>query len=179
MALSADQRFLYPALEGPVTGDDKKVRRVYEFDLKTKSYTGKRRTYRVAEEGFLLSDLTALDQNRLVSLERDNAQGTDARHKRGFVVNLDRTGPDGGLAKRDVVDLLRLADPAKISLPGRQGDIGLGDPFSMPYITIESVLPLPGERLAIVNDTNFGSTGRNPSLPDYSDLIIVQVPALR
>jgi glycerophosphoryl diester phosphodiesterase len=61
----------------------------------------------------------------------------------------------------------------------RLGDFGLGDPFRMPYQTIEAVLPVGGNRLAIVNDTNFGSTGRNPALPDYSDFIRVTVPGLR
>ena len=60
----------------------------------------------------------------------------------------------------------------------RPGDFGLGDPFKMPYQTIEAVLPVRGDQLAIVNDTNFGSTGRNPSLPDYSDFIRVRVPGL-
>ena len=46
----------------------------------------------------------------------------------------------------------------------------------MPYVTIEALLPMPGDRVAIVNDTNFGSTGRNPGLPDYSDFIVVSVP---
>ena len=49
----------------------------------------------------------------------------------------------------------------------------------MPYVTIEALLPMPGDRVAIVNDTNFGSTGRNPGLPDYSDFIVVSVPGLR
>jgi hypothetical protein len=48
----------------------------------------------------------------------------------------------------------------------------------MPYVTIESVLPLGGNRVAFVNDTNFGSRGRNPNLPDPSDLIVVRVPGL-
>jgi hypothetical protein len=78
-----------------------------------------------------------------------------------------------------VLDQLDIADPALISLPARPGDFGLGDPFKMPYQTIESVLPLGGERLAIVNDTNFGSRGRNPGVDDYSDFIVVHVPALR
>jgi hypothetical protein len=30
-----------------------------------------------------------------------------------------------------------------------------------------------------VNDTSFGSTGRNAGLPDSSDFIIVKVPGLR
>ena len=111
-------------------------------------------------------------------LERDNFQGTAAGHKHGFVVDLRRQAADGTLAKRQVVDLLDLRDPATISLPGRPGDIGLGERFSMLYVTIESVLPVGGNRLAIVNDTNFGSTGRNLTLPDPSDFIIVQVPRL-
>ncbi|MDQ3647335.1 MAG: esterase-like activity of phytase family protein [Actinomycetota bacterium] len=179
MAISKDGRTLYPVLEGPVTGDDPTTRRVYEFDIRSRSYTRARRTYRVASPGYLVSDLTALDRHRLVALERDNSEGTAARHKRGFVVDLRRTGPDGVLVKRDVVDLLDIADPGLISPPARPGDIGIGNPFSMPYVTIESVLPVRGDRLAIVNDTNFGSHGRNPSLPDYSDFIVVRVPGLR
>ena len=49
----------------------------------------------------------------------------------------------------------------------------------MPYVTIEAVLPTGGDGLAIVNDTNFGSRGRNPSRPDDSDFIEVAVPGLR
>jgi glycerophosphoryl diester phosphodiesterase len=49
----------------------------------------------------------------------------------------------------------------------------------MPYVTIEAVLPTGGDRLAIVNDTNFGSTGRNPARADDSDFIEVRVPGLR
>ena len=49
---------------------------------------------------------------------------------------------------------------------------------SKPLEEIEAVLPIGRDRLAIVNDTNFGSTGRNPALPDYSDFIRVKVPAI-
>ncbi len=77
-----------------------------------------------------------------------------------------------------MADLLALRDPSGISLPGRPGDVGLGDPFSMPYVTIESVLPLGGGRVAFVNDTNFGSRGRNPGLADPSDFIVVRIPGL-
>ncbi len=179
MAISKDGKTLYPVLEGPVTGDDPHVRRVYEFDLRRGLYTGRRWDYVVSDPAFLVSDFTTLDQHRFVALERDNFEGTAARHKQAFVVDLRRRDPGGALTKRSVVDLLDIADPALISLPGRPGDIGLGNPFAMPYVTIESVLPLRGQRLAIVNDTNFGSRGRNPSLPDYSDLIVVRVPELR
>jgi hypothetical protein len=179
MAISPGGRTLYPVLEGPVTGDDARVRRVHEFDLDAGAYTGRTWTYEVADPSFLVSDLTALDAGRFVALERDNFQGAAARHKQGFVVDLGRREPGTTLAKRPVVDLLDVRDRDLISLPGRPGDLGLGDPFAMPYVTIESVLPLRGERLAIVNDTNFGSTGRNPALADDSDFIVVRVPGLR
>ena len=173
MALAADGRTLHPVLEGPVAGDDPTVRRVYTFDLQRKRYVGGWREYRVARPDLLVADFTLRDDDRYVALERDNGQGLTARHKQAFDVTLTRFGV---LPKRRIADLLDLRDPARISLPGRAGDIGLGDPFSMPYQTIESVLPLDDGRLAIVNDTNFGSTGRNPALPDYSDFIVVATP---
>jgi hypothetical protein len=176
MAISKDGRRLYPTLEGPVASDDQTVRRMYEFDIRSSSYSDRRRTYSVGDPSILVSDLTALDERRLVALERDNFQGDAAVHKQGFVVSLKRTAQNGSMLKRPLVNLLDLADPALISLPARPGDIGLGDPFSMPYQTIEAVLPMDRGRLAIVNDTNFGSLGRNPSLPDYSDFIVVRLP---
>ncbi len=178
MALSEDGETLLPVLEGAVAGDDPLVRRVYEYDIEPGRYTRTRREYRVGDPSSLVSDFTALDRRRYVALERDNLEGVAAAHKRGFVVDLRAERRDGSVAKREVVDLLDLADPAEISLPGRPGDIGLGDPFSMPYQTIESVLPLGEDRLAFVNDTNFGSRGRNPDLPDYSDFVVASVPRL-
>jgi len=179
MAISPDGRTLYPILEGPLADDaDKTIRRLYTFDISERRYAGGYREYRVADPSHLVSDLTALDSRRFVSLERDNFQGPAAEHKKAFVVDRRR----GSLTKREVLDLLAIADPAGISLRGpvRPGDFGLGDPFKMPYQTIEAVLPVGGgKQLAIVNDTNFGSTGRNASLPDYSDFIRVRVPGLR
>lgn len=178
MALSANGRKLHPVLEGAVAGDDRRLRRLYTFDLRTRRFEPGFRSYFVDDPTFLVSDFTLLEGRRFVALERDNFQGTAAKHKKGYVVNL---GPQDGspVRKRQVLDALSIADPAGISLFGaRPGDIGLGNPFSMPYQTIEAVLPIDDDRLVIVNDTNFGSTGRNPSRPDDSDFIDVRVPGL-
>jgi hypothetical protein len=173
MAISRDGRTLHPVLEGPVAGDDPLARRVYTFDLGRRRFRDGWREYRVARPDLLVSDFTARDRDRFVALERDNGEGPAARHKQAFEVTFTR---DGVLPKRRIADLLDLRDRAGISLPARPGDIGLGDPFSMPYQTIESVLPLSRGRLAVVNDTNFGSHGRNPDLPDYSDFIVITTP---
>lgn len=96
------------------------------------------------------------------------------------MVDLDDSDRPGLLRKREVVDLLDIADPREISLIGaRPGDIGLGKRFTFPYVTTESVLPVRDGVLAIVNDNNFGSLGgRNPDLPGYTDFIEVRVPGL-
>jgi hypothetical protein len=178
MAISPDGRTLYPTLEGPVAGDDPLTRRMYQFDIRTRRYAAKRRTYHIDDAGWSVSDLYGLDNHHLLALERDGTQAVTTGHKQAFVVDLNKTDASGALVKREVLDLENVRDPALISLPARPGDIGLGDPFAMPYVTIEAIQPLPGDRAAIVNDTNFGSTGRNPGLPDYSDFIVVSVPGL-
>ena len=71
-----------------------------------------------------------------------------------------------------------MAALAPATTAGASGPLGLGDPFRFPYVTVEAVLPIGGDDLAIVNDANFGSTGRNPGLPDYSDFIVVDVPGV-
>jgi hypothetical protein len=174
MALSADGRTLYPFLEGPLAGDDPLVRRVYEFDVSERRYTRRSSIYRMTAPGTLVSDATAYGRDKLIVTERDNNQGPAAAWKKAFVVDAPGRRPE--LAKRELVDLLDIRDPKRLSLPGRPGDFGLGDPFKFPYVTVEAVLPLDRDSLAFVNDTNFGSTGRNPALPDYSDFIVVKVP---
>jgi hypothetical protein len=178
MALSKDGRTLYPFLEGPLVGDDPLVRHVYEFDLSERRYTGRNWIYRMSIPGTLDSDAVAYSRDQLIVTERDNGQGPDAAWKKAFVIDVPGNRPN--IAKREIVDLLDINDKDGISnSPLRPGDFGLGNPFKFPYQTVEAVLTLSGNELAFVNDTNFGSTGRNPNLPDYSDFIIVKVPGIR
>jgi hypothetical protein len=178
MALSHDGSKLYPILEGPVAGDDPLARRVYEFDVSERRYTGRSWTYRMSIAGTLVSDAVAYRRDQLIVTERDNNQGPAAAWKKAFVIDVPDRRPN--LQKREIVDLLDIKDKDGISLFGaRPGDFGLGNPFKFPYVTVEAVLPVSGNELAFVNDTNFGSTGRNPNLPDYSDFIIVKVPGIK
>ena len=91
-------------------------------------------------------------------------------------------GPDGFLEKRLVLDLLHIRDPRHISLPARAGEFGVGDPFSFPLQSVESLEVLDGERLLIANDNNYPfSDGRWTARdrPDDIEMIVVRVPALR
>ena len=178
MALSKDGDTLYPFLEGPLVGDDPLVRHVYEFDVKTRRYTGRNWIYRMSIPGTLVSDAVAYSKDQLIVTERDNGQGPAAAWKKAFVIDVPNNRPN--IQKREIVDLLNINDKDGISEnPIRPGDFGLGNPFKFPYQTVEAVLPLSGNELAFVNDTTFGSTGRNPNLPDYSDFIIVKVPNIK
>ena len=184
-ARSIDGKTLYPMLEGALRNDpDPRRRIVNEFDLRSGAYTGRTWQYRV-DAGFpdaVIGDFTALDQYRFVLIERDDAQGAEARQKKVYVVDLRRVGPDGYLDKRPVVDLLSIRDREGISLPARPGEFGVGDPFSFPLQSVESLEVLGGERLLIANDNNYPSSDGRWSArdrPDDTELIVVRAPALR
>ena len=187
MALSVDGKTLYPMLEGALRSDavsNPRRRVLNEFDLRTKQYTGRIWNYRVDATfpNAVIGDLTALDEHRFILIERDDFQGAGALQKKIYLIDLRRVDQDGYLEKRLVLDLLDIADPAGISLPARQGEFGVGDPFSFPLQSVESLEVLGGERLLIANDNNFPfSDGRwiARDRPDDTELIVVRAPALR
>jgi len=179
-ALSKSRRYLYASLEGALIGDpDQRRRYIHTFDLRAGEYNDTPLQYRVEAPGNVIGDLTAIDSDRLLLIERDNLQGPAARFKRIYEVDITETGAEGFVSKRLVADLLQIRDPAGISLPARAGDFGLGDPFLFPFQTIESVLPIGDRRLLILNDNNYPfSAGRNPGRPDDNEAIVVHVPGL-
>ena len=185
MAISIDGKTLYPTLEGALRNDvDPRRRIINEFDIKSRVYTGRTWQYHV-DAGFpdaLIGDLTALDEHRLVLIERDDFQGADARQKKIYLIDLRKTDASGVLEKKLVLDLLNIADPNGISLPARLGEFGVGNPFSFPLQSVESLEVLTGERILIANDNNYPfSDGRwiGRDKPDDIEMIIVRVPALR
>ncbi len=185
MAISIDGKTLYPALEGALRNEaDARRRIINEFDIKSRTYTGRKWQYHV-DAGFpdaLIGDLTALDEHRFVLIERDDFQGAEAKQKKIYLIDLRNTDASGFLEKKLVLDLLNIADPNGISLPARVGEFGVGNPFSFPLQSVESLEVLNGERLLIANDNNYPfSDGRwiGRDKPDDIEMIIVRVPALR
>ena len=176
LAIDPGGRTLYPMLERALTTDgDQNRRLIYQFDVARRRYTGRRWQYRVEAPGHSIGDLAALDRNRLLVIERDGAQGPAARFKKIYLVDLRRV--DGGfLVKREVADLLSIRDPSRISQPARPGDFGIGDPFRLPFQTIETLLPLDVRRLLVVNDNNYPfSAGRNAGRPDDNEFVTLEL----
>ncbi len=78
-----------------------------------------------------------------------------------------------------MLDLLSIRDPDGISQFEREGDISLGDLFSFPFQTIESIIPLEDGRLFLLNDKNYPlSAVRNTDEPDDTEAITIRLYAL-
>jgi glycerophosphoryl diester phosphodiesterase len=113
-AISVDRKRLYPVIEGSLRNDpDPRRRIVNEFSLRRGEYTGRTWQYRVDAEfpDAVIGEFTALDEHRFVLIERDDAQGIEARQKKVYLVDLRRIDAAGFLRKRLVLDLLQIRDP--------------------------------------------------------------------
>lgn len=98
----------------------------------------------------------ALDERRVVVIERDTGLGVAAMFRNVCVLDLRDVGSDGFLEKRLAVDLTAIADPNLVSLPAlHAGDVRLGDPFSVVCESVEAVHVIDGDRLLIGCDNNF------------------------
>jgi glycerophosphoryl diester phosphodiesterase len=181
MALSSDGRRLYPMLEGALRGDPDPRRRVLnEFSIGAGEHTDRKWSYRVDAEfpNAVIGDLTAVDRHRYVLIERDDAQGVEAQQKKIYLIDLRRVDSQGYLEKRLVLDLLAIRDDRGVSLPARPGEFGVGDPFSFPLQSVESLELLGRNQLLIANDNNYpGSDGRWTARdrPDDVELIVVRL----
>ena len=172
MALNASATKLYPLLEGALTTDpDGRRLIINEFDIASKSYTDKQFFYQMeatAGSGQAIGDFTAVDDNKYLVIERDSAQGAEAAFKKIFLVDFTQVDSNGNLIKRELVDLLNIADPNNLA--------GTNEPFRFPFVTIESVLPIDDQTLLIINDNNYPfSTGRTPGVLDNNEFIQVRL----
>ncbi len=149
LGLAADGA-LYAMLEKPIDGHSVPV-----FRLDPKGTDLELAfEYPLHARAVAASDLQIVN-GTFVVLERDDTEGDPAGFKRVFAFE-----PDAG-TKRELVDLE--------ALPG----------LTYPFWTIESALPLPGGRLAVVNDNNYPfSCGRHVDAgePDDTELIEIQLP---
>jgi hypothetical protein len=180
MAITPDRRHLYPILEGPTVADGASTRRLaFEFDTVDEEFTGRQWELRTEQPAYMIADAWALDEHRLVVIERDGGRGLNAVFRTVYRVDLRAADVAGVLPKDPVVDLTAIADPALISLPERDpGDVGLGDPFRVTCESIEAIHLLDGAHLLLGCDNNLPNTGRNPTVADDSEFIVVEVPGL-
>ncbi|SOZ18744.1 conserved hypothetical protein, COG4222 [Cupriavidus taiwanensis] len=177
MAISPDGKKLYPLLELPLAGHDGKTLLISEFDIATRRYTGVQYKYRLDDKGTNIGDFILFNAGEGIIIERDGSQGDPNGFKKLFQVTLGK--PGDYVAKSELANLMALRDPSGISAGGAPGDVALGDPFGMPFNTIEDVLVLDATTLLVIDDNNFPfSVGRHvgSKMPDDSEFIQIRLP---
>lgn len=176
MARSPNGRKLYPLLERPLAGGTPHTLLIHEFDLRTRSYTGVRWNYPLDTRGSNIGDFTMFSNNRGLVIERDNSQGSLGGFKSIFEIEMP--APGGNARKVQEIDLLNIRDPFGVSLPASAGDTGLGDPFAMPFVTIEDVVVFDDWTIGVLNDNNFPfSVGRHvgSGAPDDNEFVVLRL----
>lgn len=179
MALNASGTKLYTLLEGPLTPDPNRNRLIInEFDLSTRQYTTQFFSYRMentTESGQAIGDMTAINNEEFLIIERDSNQGPASRFKRIYKINITKLDAQGFVEKQLVADLLNISDPNRLG--GNGTTVVNGQPiFTFPFVTIESVLPLDRQTLLVINDNNFPfSTGRSATEPDNNEFILIRL----
>jgi hypothetical protein len=180
MALNPQGTKLYAMLEGAIKDDVQKKRLlIYEFDLSSKKYTGQVFAYQLENPNYAIGDLTAVNNEEFLVIERDNNQGDSrnpafkapAQFKRIYKINLHKVNQAGFVEKELLVDLLNISDPNGIGGNGTKNGA-----FVFPFVTIESVLPLDERTLLVINDNNYAdSIGRIPEQIDNTEFIRISL----
>jgi glycerophosphoryl diester phosphodiesterase len=172
MALTPDGSKLITLLEKPLTDGEDQVLLMHEFDLNSKSYTGVRYKYPLAAKGQAIGDFVLFAADKGWVIERDKSQGSLTGFKMIYQITLNGNG--NRVTKNIAVNLLNIADPDHI-YEGELGDVGIGDSFGFPFVTIEGVVVLGNNQLGVLNDNNYPfSVGRHGGQPDYNEFIILE-----
>jgi glycerophosphoryl diester phosphodiesterase len=176
MALSTDKKHLLPMLQKPLTDGLANTDLIFEFDLAGKQYTGKRWFYRLEPRGVSIGDFQMFDDVTGATLERDNSQGD----LNGFkaVETFQFGAPQNYVTKHESVNLLAINDPFGLSLPGEPGDVGIGQNYAFPYVTIEDLIIFDPFTIGVINDNNFPfSLGRHLGTgePDDNEFIVLRL----
>ena len=197
MAASKDGSKLYALLEGALWDvtrkanenlDGKDYLRVLEFDVKSQSWTGRHWKYLLEGNSHAIGDFNMIDDTTGLIIERDNGEGmadkacpegqkrTDcfhdiARFKRVYKVELTDANAGGPLRKIGYIDLLNIADPAKLARKPLNNGV-----LAFPFFTIENVDIVDSAHIVVGNDNNLPfSSSREPNQADDNELVLLEV----
>lgn len=168
LAISPDKTKLYPLLEGTVIGDTPGLLRIHQYDVASRAFEGLVGYYRMESPNNAIGDITVINDNEFLVIERDNGQGPTAAFKRIYKIDFSQPDPNGVVAKEEVVDLLNIQDPDDLNGDG-------STTFTFPFQTIEDVLVLDANTILVANDNNYPfSIGRPPAI-DNNEIIVLEL----
>jgi hypothetical protein len=170
MDLAGDNKTLVSILEGTVGGDTPRMLRVLRYDTSAGKWLPGTLIYERDADTTSVTDMSLIEGNRFVVIERDDQQGDAARAKRVYSIDLDRAVPGKPLQKKLVIDLLSIGNARGLALTAP------GAPFRFPYLTTESIQVLDRKHVVIVNDNNYPATGgRGASVKDATEWIWLEL----
>ncbi len=169
--LAGDNQTLVTILEGTVGGDPAKTLRVLRYDTAAGKWLTPTLIYELDPDTSSVTDMSRIDGNRFVVIERDDQQGDLARAKRVYSIDLDRAAPGKPLQKKLVIDLLSIGNSRGLVVTSPAGA-----PFRFPYLTTESIQVLDRKHVVIVNDNNYPATGgRGANVKDATEWIWLEL----
>ncbi|NJM45083.1 MAG: glycerophosphodiester phosphodiesterase [Alkalinema sp. RU_4_3] len=168
MAISPDKTKLYPLLEKTVAGDPAASLRIYEVDALTGKFQGIKGFYKMDNAANAIGDMTVINANEYLVIERDGGQGADAKFKKIFKIDLSQKDASGFFAKVEIADLLNIHDGSDLNRDG-------STVYKMPFVTIEDVLVIDDRTILVANDNNYPfSLGRPPAI-DNNEMVILSL----
>jgi len=163
-AMNASKTKLYALLEGTVVGDPAGALRINTFDIATKKFEGLTGYYKLQDPANAIGDMTVINDNEYLVIERDGGQGDLAKFKKIYKVDLSKQDAKGFVTKEEVADLLNIPDPLDLNKDG-------STTYRMPFVTIENVLVIDANTILVANDNNYPfSIGRPPGI-DNNEIV--------
>jgi glycerophosphoryl diester phosphodiesterase len=167
-AMNPDKTKLYELLEGPVVGDPTSSLRIQKLDVATKQFEGLVGYYKLENTANAIGDMTVVNDNEYLVIERDGGQADLAKFKKVYKIDISKKDANGFVAKEEVADLLNIPDPLDLNKDG-------STTYRMPFVTIESILVLDANTILVGNDNNYPfSIGRPPGI-DNNEIVQISL----
>ncbi|MFM6367144.1 MAG: esterase-like activity of phytase family protein, partial [Dolichospermum sp.] len=172
-AINTSKTKLITALEGVVTGDSatNDVLRIYEFDLTSKTF-GTQYKYKLEKtsNSQSINDLTAINDNEYLVIEKDRLTGAAADFKRIYKINLTQVDANGFLIKQEVANLLDIQDPNDLNGDGSTS-------FKLPFQNVEAFTIVDKNTILVTNDNDFPfvAGSRTPGQVDGTEVALLRL----
>lgn len=169
MATNPDRTIFYLMLEGTVKGDPEGFLRIYKANATTGEFQGIVGYYKLEDPNNATGDMSVINENEYLVIERDNKQGDEARFKKIYKINLTKQAQDRTIEKQEIVDLLNIQDPSDLNRDEKSQ-------FRFPFQTIEDVLVINANTLLVANDNNYPFSIARPPGIDNTEIILLKLP---
>ena len=172
-AINTSKTKLITALEGPVTGDSptNDILRVYEFNLASKTF-GTQYKYKLEKtsNSQSINDLTAINDNEYLVIEKDRLTGAAAEFKKIYKINLTQVDGNGYLIKQEVANLLDIQDPNDLNGDGSTS-------FKLPFQNVEAFTIVDKNTILVTNDNDFPfvAGSRTPGQVDGTEVALLRL----